>query len=140
MKAHDHKTSGFSLLEIMVVLILFGILIGITVPGMSNLVRSTRLKGASNTLVADIRYARSLANAQHSSYQIQFTSSNYTISRVSPATTITMRTLPDGVSCSATGTATFFAWGLTGPVTITMSSHGKSDVVQLTASGNVIHD
>lgn len=57
----SRSTFGFTLVEIMVVLVLFGILIIIAAPNMGAFVRSTKLDGALNELTGDIAYTRMLA-------------------------------------------------------------------------------
>jgi hypothetical protein len=96
--------------------------------------------GASNTLVADLRFGHSLASTQRKSYQILFSGSSYTLCSVSPLTTITTRTLPRGVTCASSGTATFYAWGLTTPVTVRMIAGRDTSAVLLGANGGVTRD
>jgi prepilin-type N-terminal cleavage/methylation domain-containing protein len=131
---------GFSLSELMVVMAVFGLLAAITVPGVTRYVRAARLEGASNTLAADLRYARSLASAQRKTYAVTFASDTYSLVRVSPPSVVRTRTLPRGVTCSAPDTASFYAWGLTDPVDITVSDHDRSNTVRLSATGSVSND
>ena len=124
----------------MVVLGVFGILLAIVAPPVASYMRSSRLTGAANTLVADFYYTRALASAQRKTYEIQFRPGAYSIVRLSPAGTIRTRTLPRGVAFSAPDTATFFAWGLTDPVTVTMANRDRSKRIRLAANGQVSHD
>jgi prepilin-type N-terminal cleavage/methylation domain-containing protein len=135
-----HDARGFSLIELLVVIGVLGLLVAITVPGISGFAGSVRVSGAANTLAADLRYARALASAQRKTYAVTFEASNYSVVRLSPAATVRTRALPRGVACAASDTATFFPWGLTTPTTITVSGNGRSNVVRLTANGSVSHD
>jgi len=54
--------------------------------------------------------------------------------------TAVSRVSPSGVSFAATDTASFYAWGLVTPVTITINGCGGSNVLDLSASGNVTRD
>ena len=137
MGSRRGKDSGFSLMELMVVVMLMGALLAIVAPSVFRYVQSSKALGASNTLVADLRYGRSLANTQRKSYQILFSGSSYTLCSVSPATTITRRTLPRGVTCSSSGTATFYAYGLTTPITVRMIAGRDTSTVVLSLSGGV---
>lgn len=140
MKAHQPNVPGFTLLELMVVIGIFGILIAIAAPRVSGLMRSSRLVGASNTLTSDLYYARALANSQRRTFKIEFQANAYTLSRVSPASTIRTRALPRGVAVASTDTATFYPWGLTKPVVYTMTAASSYTVLRLGANGSVSHD
>lgn len=131
---------GFSLLELMIVVGVFGILVAVSVPAISGSIRTARLQGAAQTLASDLRFARSLASAERRNFQVTFGSSSYSLSRVSPAAVVRVRTLPRGVTLNSSGTATFYAWGLTQPASITVSDHRSSNVVQLAANGSVSHE
>ena len=140
MNTSRHDAKGFSLVELVVVLGIFGILAAITVPAMSGYLRSSRLQGAAATLVSDLRYAHSLASAQRRTFAITFSASSYSVVRLSPFATVRSRSLPRGVACVAPDTARFYAWGLTEPATITISDHGRSSVVRLLTTGSASHD
>jgi prepilin-type N-terminal cleavage/methylation domain-containing protein len=137
---HDHRAKGFSLVEMSVLMVVFGIMAAITVAGTSQLVRSSQLSGTTNTLLADMRYARTLATTECSEFQIRFAASGYSIVRVSPLRTAVNRTCPRGVTLAASDTASFYAWGLVSPVTVTINGGPGTNVVQLAASGNITHE
>lgn len=140
MQTRPHDTRGFSLLELMVVVGVFGVLVAISIPAISGSLRTARLEGAANTLAADLRYARSLATAERRTIQVTFSANAYSLQRVSPSAVVRTRTLPRGVGFASSSTATFYAWGLTDPVSITVSDQHASNVVQLSANGSVSHD
>ena len=140
MRTARHDARGYSLVELMVAIGVLGLLVAISVPAITGLVRSSRLAGASNTLAADLRYARSIASAQRRTYAITFATNRYSLVRVSPPATIRTRVIPRGVSFAGPDSARFFAWGLTEPATITVSDHDHSNVVRLSANGSVSHD
>jgi prepilin-type N-terminal cleavage/methylation domain-containing protein len=137
MRAHAWNQDGFTLIELMVVVVVFGLLIGISVPAISSYLKSSRLAGATNTLDADFHYARSLANTQRKSYEVIFQGTKYSVAQVSPLVTVLTRQLPAGVSVAATDTATFFAWGLTDPITVTMTQGSKTRVAHLAVNGRI---
>jgi prepilin-type N-terminal cleavage/methylation domain-containing protein len=133
---------GFSLIEVMVVVGLVGLLLAATIPGMSAYLRSSRFRGAVNTLAADFHQARSLSTSERRTYEIRFTSGGYSVIQTASADTLHRRTMPPGVTCAASGTATFFPWGLSTPVDVTVSCSGggTSRVLSLAANGSVHGD
>ncbi|MGH7681645.1 MAG: prepilin-type N-terminal cleavage/methylation domain-containing protein [Candidatus Eiseniibacteriota bacterium] len=133
---------GFSLVEIMVVVVIVGIILTIGIPSTARYIRVAQLAGARNTLMEDLGYARTLAVMRRKTYEIRFNSSTYTLVQLSPAATIWTHTLPVGYSCSATDTATYYAWGLTAPISVTVKCTGSSDstTVQLLANGSLSHN
>ncbi len=140
MKSSRHDARGFSLLELVIVIGIMGLLMAISVPGISGYVRSVRVTGAAKTLAADLRYAHTLAGAQRRTHAVTFGANSYSLLRMSPLATVRTRALPQGVACAASDTAKFFAWGLTTPSTITISGHGRTSVLRLSANGSVSHD
>lgn len=140
MGSNRHNESGFTLLELMAVVGIFGLLLAISVPGVTGGARRARLKGASETLAADLRYARSMATAQRRTFAVAFHANSYSVVRLSQPITVLTRQLPSGITCSAPDTAKFFAWGLTEAATITVTDSQRSKTVQMLATGSVSHD
>lgn len=60
---HAMKTAqtGFTLLELMLVVVLAGLLLGIGVPAMGNFIRNARLTGAANDVMVAMHFTRSEA-------------------------------------------------------------------------------
>ena len=53
--------SGFTLLELMAVVVIAGVLLGIGVPAMGNFIRNARITGAANDVMVGLHFARSEA-------------------------------------------------------------------------------
>jgi prepilin-type N-terminal cleavage/methylation domain-containing protein len=130
------RERGFTLTEMAVLLAVLGIVATISVVGTARLIRSNRLAGAGHTLVADLRYARALATTQGRTINVLFDSGGYSIVA---ADTVLSRACPPGVTCTATDTVTFFAWGLAVPATITFANLDGSTVYSTSANGSVTH-
>ncbi len=141
MRPNNH-IKGFTLVEIMVVVVIVGIILTIGVPSTARYIRVAQLAGARNALMEDLGYARSLAVMRRKTYEIRFNSSTYSLVQLSPAVTIWTHVLPAGYTCSATDTATYYAWGLTAPISITVKRGTSTDstTVQLAANGSVSHN
>ena len=62
MPTARHRCSpGFTLVELMLVIVLMGILVALAAPNLAGYVRRTRVEGAINELTGDIAYTRMLA-------------------------------------------------------------------------------
>jgi len=89
MKKRMH---GFTLLELMVVLVLVGILLGIGVPSMGNFIRNSRMTSSANDLIAALHLARSEAIKRR-------------VSVTACASANPLAADEDDVACVTTGTA-----------------------------------
>lgn len=72
---------GFSLIELMVVVILIGLVIAIVSPNFSTYTRNRQFEASARRVVADLRQARTIAIGQHHRTRINFDAANnsYTI-------------------------------------------------------------
>jgi prepilin-type N-terminal cleavage/methylation domain-containing protein len=70
------STRGFSLVEMAIVILIFGLLIGFSIPAYQNINGSNQLKGATENLAAQLRMARSKAMATGMDQPMHFTA-NY---------------------------------------------------------------
>ncbi|HTO89890.1 MAG TPA: GspH/FimT family pseudopilin [Candidatus Sulfotelmatobacter sp.] len=140
MKSAARDERGFTLAELMVVISILGLLFALTVPTVSSFMRSSRLVGAAQTLEADIHYAHTIASTSRKTCIILFSGATYQVEQLNPTTTLLTREMPNGVSCSASDTATFYPWGLTDPVSVTVSDSHDSSVVQIASNGRVVRD
>ena len=130
---------GFSLAEMMVVIVIFGILVAMSIPGISRFMRSNRLMGAMDELMVDMNYTRALATSKRKTIQMTFTTDQYAIIEVSTGDTVRTRSMPQGVQCTASADPNFYAWGLADPVSITIDGGSATKIVNLSANGSVSH-
>jgi prepilin-type N-terminal cleavage/methylation domain-containing protein len=140
MKTHSPAQKGFSLAELMVVISVLGVLLAIAIPSMTGYMRSARVMGTSASLESDLKRGVALATSQRKNYQIRFASGSYSMVVVSPLSTVFTRTLPTGVTLTASDTATFYAWGLAKPVNVVIAAPSDTSRVHLVANGGVYHD
>jgi len=75
---------GFTLIELVMVIVIVGILAVIAVPRFESFY-AIKLDGATKKVVSDIRYAQQLAIARHEDYRVVFdvANNNYEVRRVS---------------------------------------------------------
>lgn len=134
------RCAGFSLLELSVVIVVMGIVLAVSVPQMIRFMKSQRLAGARSDLITDLRYARSLASAQGTTYQVRLASSSYSIVCPSNSRVVLRRTLPGGVAISNADTASFYGYGLTTSKVITLRQGSTTRVIRTSANGQVTCD
>jgi len=65
---------GFTLIELMTVVVVLAIIATIAVPGMGNLLESNKLRGATGQIFADIQFARSEAIKRNSNISVSVSS------------------------------------------------------------------
>jgi len=133
---------AFTLPEVAVVLVVLGIIIAMTIPSFSRFIASNRLEGATNQLVADIHYARSLAVAKRKTYQIVFEANRYRVIDQASGAVVRTRNIPPQLACAASANPRFFAWGLADPVNINISQNSgpQANALTLLANGSVQHN
>lgn len=134
------NSRGYTLVELMVVIVILTILLGVGVSGMVNFNNAQRLIGARAGLMTDLRYAQSLARSQQLTYEVRLSSASYSIVCPSTATTVLVRPLPAGVTIAAADTVVFYPWGLATADVITVSQGSTTRIVRTSPTGQVTHD
>lgn len=139
---HDNSTgrcsrsrrAGYTVIELLIVLMIAGIVMTIALPAMFATIRGTRLEAARQEFIGDLRLARMEAIRRNVSIAVEKTSSTtYTIDSIGT------RTLADGATfTSGPTTLRFAAFGPvpTGATTYTMQLNGKSGTVRVSTAGN----
>jgi prepilin-type N-terminal cleavage/methylation domain-containing protein len=138
-RKHIRGQHGFTLLEMIFVVVAIGIVLAITVPAFGNFIRSSRVAGATNELLGDLHYTRSLAVGKRRNHHIEFSADAYEIKETATDEVIRRRELPKGVTCASTVDPSFYAWGLADAATITLNGGSTAKNLVLSPNGHVGH-
>ena len=142
LRAHAH---GFTLIELGVVLVLLGLILGIAVPSIRHSTNSSRLAVAADALVAQLHLARETAVDTRASVTLRFAedSLDSDFQVISGGRVINKWSLPSqihwspvsarGLVLTSDGRATSAA------NLIVMDRDGRRDTVSVMASGMVVH-
>ncbi len=104
--------SGFTLVEIMVMVGIFGLLVALSIPSFNNYVQSNRLSTSTDRLAADLKMARSLAIASGRVHRLAATADGYMITDPVAGRVVRDRDFDGGVQLLADATVDFFPWGM----------------------------
>lgn len=130
--------TGFTLLELIIVVAILGIVSAIAAPNYMNYMAERRLKGAARMVMSDLMAARQKAVSQNINVTVAFTSS-YTYTVTGEATARDIRKEYYDVALTASGNPIFYprgtAFGTT--VTVTSSKTGVSKYVKAASTGRV---
>ena len=143
------KDSGFTIVELLVVIAVMGIITAIALPNFMVWLPNYRLKGAIGTLRGDLYNAKILATKRGVQYKVVFSANGYQIQRgTSSSGTFTLdateitRDFSDypGVTVDTTATSdpVFSPRGTSSAVTITLkNSQNKTQSISVTISGRI---
>lgn len=129
---------GFNLVEIMVVISVFGLVAAVSLPAFGNYVRSNRLSTSVNRFAADLQLARSTAIATGRVVQVAVREDGYTMTDVGTGTVVWSRTFEPGVALSAGGDVRFFPWGQSDAEDFSVDGcNGTTRTINLLPTGTV---
>jgi len=129
---------GFNLVEIMVVISVFGLVAALSLPAFGNYVRSNRLSTSVNRFAADLQLARSTAIANGRVVQVTTRVDGYTITDLSTGNVVAVRTFESGVALSAGGDVRFFPWGQADAENFSVDGcNGATRTINLLPTGTV---
>ena len=98
------RTSGFSMLEMLIVLIIIAVLVGIAIPKISRLIRHERVNRAAQVLVQDLQNGFAMAGRQRAPVRLTFTpgTKTYVFSDRASGTVLQTRVMSTGSEYSLT--------------------------------------
>jgi prepilin-type N-terminal cleavage/methylation domain-containing protein len=155
-RARLQHARGFTLIELMITIVIFGILVAILGPNLSGYLNFNRLDRAANQVTGDIAYARMVAVRSAQRVTLEFTPTGYHVLRngtADPVKRVSLAQEHPGLSLSLTpaqagtgdviGTLVFDSRGILqggGSSTIRLQRSGKNAELQVSLTGRVIRD
>ncbi len=145
---HSHKSEGFTLLEIIIVIAIAGIIAAIAVPSLVNQLPRYRLSGAARQVMGDLMWARMEAVSEKNEFRIFVIDSHrYQIlddddndGIVGSGEKVRVKDIRDeypDVSISNTTNPIFFPRGSASMGTITLSNSSGSKKLKIHLTGRV---
>lgn len=108
---------GFNLVEMMVLIGIFGLLAAISLPAFGRYTRTNRVSTSVSRLAADLQFARATAIANGRTIRVAMDGNGYQIIDTVTGNVIANRTLERGVNVDSTAVR-FFPWGMADAATI----------------------
>jgi len=148
MNIRMQNKRGFTLIELIVVIMLMGIIMMIALPGIQTWMTKSRLNGAARQIMTDLMYARMKAASENHrfvltvlnnrQYRILDDNNNNGSAETGEAVIIKdiKSNYPD-VTMSATGNFTFYPPGLAFGATCTVTNRAGSKNITLSSGGRV---
>jgi type IV fimbrial biogenesis protein FimT len=76
LKRHRQEQLGFSLVELMIVVVIFGVLAAFAVPSYQQMIQNSQIKTATEAIVTGFQVARGEAVSRNTSVQLELGASN----------------------------------------------------------------
>jgi len=140
--SHPIKQQGFTLLEIMIVMIIMAIITAIAIPAFSSWREKQAVHNATQALMAQLKQARVLAVSENRNVSLTFTSTSYIFDADTTGTCSTckkeLNTLgqySNNLSISPTTTRTFGSRGTVNSGTITFTAGSYSKAIKMNILG-----
>ena len=139
-------SSGFSLIELVMIVLVLGIVLAFAIPNLAGFTRTHALRGSVEAIAADLRYARERAIAQNCEVQVHYhalsanTNWHYHVYPPAGGTVTWGGKFKNGVSLQSAGSPWFTPDGRSkSSATIVLSDvRGNRDTVSVLTSGLVL--
>jgi len=137
MKGLLRTHSGFSVVELAMIIVVIGLLITVTAPNLNRAFRRAQSDRVSAELQSDLRLALSTAKARGRPVRFLFQGQGYSLIDATDSTTIATRDFGGNVNLTASGNPLVFPWGLVQPTDITMAGSEHTYVYSFLPTGRM---
>jgi Tfp pilus assembly protein FimT len=121
----------------MVIIVVIGILAGISAPPIFRYVQSNRLRTNADRMAADLQYARSLSIANSQILRFAATPAGYQLINPNSGVIIRENNFAHGFTMPANQTADFYPWGMADATVFNVSNSSGAVQINLLPTGIV---
>lgn len=133
----EQNRRGFSLTEMMIVILVIGIMATISAPPMFRYIQSSRLQTDTDRMAADLGYARSLAVSTGEILRFQATPAGYTLFDATSGDVIRQRNFDHGLTLDGNAIIDFFPWGMADAAVMNMTNVSGTKQISVLPTGIV---
>ena len=128
---------GFTLSELMIVILVIGIMAAVSAPPFFRYIQSNRLQTNTDRMVADLQLGRAMAIANSQILSFQATPAGYQL--LDPVTNDVLRTrnFDHGLALDANFTVNFFPWGMADATVMVISNNSGARQIDVLPTGMV---
>lgn len=130
-------TRGFTLVELMVVIIIIGVVSSMSVPPLFRYVASHRLQTNTDRFTTDMQYARSIAISNAQIVNLSTTLTNYTLRDALTGEILRQVEFDTGLSMDSNHSVQFYPWGMADDQIFKLSSAAGAYHISLLPTGIV---
>ena len=137
MPRFNRSRSGFSLIELMVLVAIVGVIAGISAPPIFRYVNSNRLQTNADRMASDLQYVRTLSVSRSIIMRVSSTPTGYKLTDPATGDIIRERTFEHGLGLATTQSSDFYPWGMADATVFNMSNSTGAMAVNLLPTGIV---
>lgn len=128
---------GFTLTEMMIVILLIGIMATVSAPPLFRYIQSNRLQTDTDRMVADMQYARTVAISTGRILRFKATAAGYSVSDPNSGTVLRSHDFDHGLVLGADATVDFFPWGSANGAVFNLTNAAGTARIDLLPTGIV---
>jgi prepilin-type N-terminal cleavage/methylation domain-containing protein len=137
MRKHLRERRGFTLTEMMIVILIVGLIAGIAAPPTFRFVQSNRLQTQADRLAADLQYARQIAVSNNTVMRFESNEEGYALTNPATGEILRERQLKHGMDIGGEIRANFYPWGMADAQVFNVENSSGTMVVTLLPTGMV---
>jgi prepilin-type N-terminal cleavage/methylation domain-containing protein len=132
-----NSKKGFSLVELVVLIGIFGLLAALATPSFSRYIRSNRLANSTERMAADMQMVRTMSIANGHIFRMTTTPNGYQIVDLVTGDVVRNRVFEGNVQLAVPAVVHFFPWGMADASVFNLQNSTGARVINLLPTGIV---